>query len=109
MADPILAKAVLEMFVDAILFRKIGKIGDVLCRDSLNTLITPGPDTSCNITLSTVANITSPGDNFCLPDARASIFSVIVIPTKTIHAIYLRFCLYDGLKPLESANIKHKR
>jgi hypothetical protein len=34
-----------------------------------------------------LANITSSGDNFCLPEARASIFSVIVIPTKTIHAV----------------------
>jgi hypothetical protein len=29
--------------------------------------------------------MTSPGDNLCFPDALASIFSVIVIPTKTIH------------------------
>jgi hypothetical protein len=31
MADAILAKAVLEMFGDAILFGEIGKIADVLC------------------------------------------------------------------------------
>src|SRR5215203_873458 len=68
--------------------------------------MTPGPETSCNMTLSTFANITSSGDNFCLPDALASIFSVIVIPTKTIHAMYVRFCLHDGLKPLERE--KHK-
>jgi hypothetical protein len=36
MADPILTKAVLEMFVNPILFSKIGKIGDVLCRDSIS-------------------------------------------------------------------------
>jgi hypothetical protein len=36
MADPILTKTVLEMFIDAILSGKIGKIGDVLCGDSVS-------------------------------------------------------------------------
>ena len=47
---------------------------------SLNIVITPGPETSWSMTLSTLANITSPDDTLSLPDARASIFSVIVIP-----------------------------
>src|SRR3712207_2639850 len=71
--------------------------------------MTPGPETSCNMTLSTLANITSPGESFSLPDALASIFSVIVIPTKIVHTQCVRLCLYDGLKPLEHSNIKHKR
>jgi len=54
---------------------------------SLKTLITPGPETSCIMTLSTLAKTTSPGDSLCLPAARASIFSVIVIPAKTIHVV----------------------
>jgi hypothetical protein len=36
MADPILTKAVLKMFIDAILFSKVGKIDDVLGRDSVS-------------------------------------------------------------------------
>jgi hypothetical protein len=36
MADPILTKTVLEMFGDAILFGKIRKVANVLCRDSVS-------------------------------------------------------------------------
>ena len=38
-------------------------------------MITPGPDTSCSMALSTSANTTSSGDTLLLPDARASILS----------------------------------
>ena len=46
------------------------------------TLSTPGPDTSCIITLSTSAKTTSSGATEDLPEARARIFSTIFIIQK---------------------------
>jgi len=46
------------------------------------TLMTPGPDTSCIMTLSTLANTTSSGDTEDLPEPRARIFSTIFIIKK---------------------------